>query len=91
MENDNEDLKLKLDGSFGLGFNAHLTIVTADPMLGEKEVTYEVPYQVIDFKALSRASNMNLILGFRLVKIIPPGTPIHEINISGLLRGDDHQ
>jgi len=66
---------LRLDGSHGMGVKAHLTIITADKVMGTKEVTYEFPYTLIDTKMLLKAVDSLFILGFRIEKILTKDDP----------------
>ncbi len=58
---------IRLDGSFGPGPMAELTITTKTEG-GEQTVAYTVPYVLIDKKALQFMSDMNLIVGFGVKK-----------------------
>lgn len=58
---------IRLDGSFGPGPMAELTITTKTEG-GEQTVAYTVPYVLIDKKALQSMSDMNLIVGFGIKK-----------------------
>ena len=58
---------IRLDGSFGPGPMAELTITTKTEG-GEQTVAYTVPYCLIDKKALQFMSDMNLIVGFGVKK-----------------------
>ena len=82
---------LRLDGSHGLGMNSHLTIITTDKVMGSKETTYEFPYTLIDFKILRESLDNNLILGFRIEKIIPADakTVVLGIGPNGLYKAEE--
>lgn len=69
MEDGNEQ-QVVLDGKYGAGVNAVLTIVTAGP-LGDKEETFLVPYAVVDKKTLNQMVDINMIRGFKIVKQEP--------------------
>ena len=58
---------IRLDGSFGPGPMAELTITTKTEG-GEQTVAYTVPYVLIDKKAIQSMSDMNLIVGFGIKK-----------------------
>ena len=64
-------LVIRLDGTFGTGLPARLTIITLDKVHGTKEVTYEFPYMLIRFDILQKLVDSTLILGYRVEKIIP--------------------
>ena len=71
-ERDSEGrLIIRLDGTFGTGFPARLTIITLDKVNGTKETTYEFPYMLIKFDVLQQLTDASLILGFRTEKILP--------------------
>jgi hypothetical protein len=58
---------IRLDGSYGPGPQAELTITTKTEG-GEQTVAYTVPYCLIDKKALQFMSDMNLIVGYGIKK-----------------------
>lgn len=74
---------IRLDGSHGMGLNAHLTVVTADKISGTKEVQYEFPYALIDFKRLQQFVDSTFILGYRIEKIIPADAKAFGIVLDG--------
>jgi len=58
---------IPLDGSYGAGADTELTIVTRkDGQLIEK--TYIVPFLALDMKKIQGACDINLIVGFKIVK-----------------------
>lgn len=63
-----QGFKIPLDGSFGLGALAELTVITrhGDKL---KEETFTIPYSIIDVRRLDAFNSMNLINGYKLVKI----------------------
>ena len=66
---------IRLDGSYGGGPVAELTIITRTEGGGQREETFQVPYYLVDTKRLQAFNDVNLILGFKLVKgdKTPPG------------------
>jgi hypothetical protein len=58
---------LPLDGSYGCGTLAELTIVTRKGDR-EQEETFTIPYVLINFGALLAVNSMNLIAGYKVVK-----------------------
>lgn len=72
MDNDNLEqhrIIIPLDGSYGAGPLAELTIITKVPDTDQnKRETYQLPYFLIDIPRLMRMNDANLILGFELVK-----------------------
>lgn len=84
MERDGQGrVIVKLDGSFGLGFDCRVTIITRDLVTGEAEKTYEFPYSCVNFKELQARCDANLILGYRVVKIIPAEAEANLVVFSG--------
>jgi hypothetical protein len=59
--------RIPLDGTYGAGPTAELTIVTK---VGDqqREETFTVPYMLIDKKMLQGMCDINFILGYRVVK-----------------------
>jgi len=80
---------IRLDGSHGMGIDAHLTIITADRVNGKKETTYQFPYVLIDFVKLQMHVDGGFILGYAIEKILQPtdGTTILQIGSDGISRG----
>jgi hypothetical protein len=69
VENENEREPkeiLKLDGSYGTGETALLTIITKNEVEGDCEETYQFPYGLIDFDGLNKHMHLKLIAGFRI-------------------------
>lgn len=71
MADDNEQqqgpVQIRLDGSFGPGPMAELTIITKKEG-GEEVVKYAIPYLLIDTKRLQFMSDMNFIVGYGIAK-----------------------
>jgi hypothetical protein len=59
---------IRLDGSFGPGPMAELTITTKTGTGGDETVQYTVPYLLIDVKRLQVMSDMNFIVGYGIKK-----------------------
>ena len=73
MDENNEEqqhrILIPLDGSYGAGPLAEVTITTKVPDTDQrKRETYEIPYFLIDIPRLMRMNDANLILGFEVVK-----------------------
>ena len=73
MENENEQLpegmvRIPLDGTYGAGPDAELTIVTKGEDGQNVEKTYVVPYLALDMPRVLQMCNINFILGFKVVK-----------------------
>jgi hypothetical protein len=77
-ERDNPEggkIEIRLDGSYGAGPVSELTIITRTEGGGQREEIFQVPYFMIDTKRLQAFNDINLILGYKLVKgeKTPPG------------------
>lgn len=60
---------IKLDGSFGAGPRAHLTIMTkAKEGGGTTSEMFEIPYLLIDTKRVQYMCDMNFIEGYTIHK-----------------------
>jgi len=59
---------IPLDGSYGAGPDSELVIVTKAEDGRQREVTYNVPYLAVATERIQRLCDMNLILGYRIVK-----------------------
>jgi hypothetical protein len=64
--------QIKLDGSYGYGVQAELTIYTKNPEGGRKEETFTIPYMLIDFSKLHAIDYIHLILGYSICKLEKP-------------------
>jgi len=58
---------IRLDGSYGSGPMAELTITTKTEG-GDQTIAYTVPYVLIDKKTLQVMSDLNLIVGYGIKK-----------------------
>jgi len=68
MDEPMEQFVIPLDGSYGAGSDAELTIVTKADEGRLKEVTYKIPYLALDMKRIQNMCDMNLITGYKIVK-----------------------
>lgn len=68
QEQPNGLVQIRLDGSYGPGPMAELTITTKTETGGESSVQYTVPYLLIDMKRLQFMSDMNFIVGYGIKK-----------------------
>jgi hypothetical protein len=68
-------VEIRLDGSYGGGPIAELTLITKTDGGGQKEETFQVPFFMVDMKRLQAFNDVNLILGYKIVKgeRTPPG------------------
>jgi hypothetical protein len=65
---ENGRTEIRLDGSYGLGPDAELTIVTTTPDGKQQKRTYTVPYAAINIGLVQKFCDLNLILGYEVVK-----------------------
>jgi len=61
-------IRIPLDGTYGAGPNATLTIITKTPNGNLKEESFEFPFLLIDTKKHQFMVDFNLIVGFKLLK-----------------------
>lgn len=62
-------ISIPLDGSYGAGPLAEVTIITKVPeSTNNRRETYAIPYFLIDIPRLMRLNDNNFILGFEVVK-----------------------
>jgi hypothetical protein len=61
-------IQIPLDGSYGAGPRAEVTVITKDENGGRRRETFEIPYFLIDLPCLLKLNAVNLILGFEIVK-----------------------
>ena len=69
---DEEKRQIILDGSYGCGPVAELTIITRAGEGREKEETYTVPFALINMDVLNAFNHLHLILGYKVLKIDKP-------------------
>ena len=72
---------LHLDGSYGMGHMARVTLTTADKTNGKINTVYEFPYQLIKTELLNAAVETGYLLGFAIEKIIPPNAKTVVLSI----------
>jgi hypothetical protein len=61
-------IQIPLDGSYGAGPRAEVTIITKAENGDRRRETFEVPYFLIDIPCLMKLNAVNLILGFEIIK-----------------------
>lgn len=71
MDGENNQTVIRLDGSHGTGLESLITIITADNVSGSKDTTYQFPYMLVNVSMLQKLVDSNLILGYKIEKIIP--------------------
>jgi hypothetical protein len=72
-EHEHKGKYIKLDGSAGLTDRSILTIITKDPLEGEREETFEFPTALISMQTLNVALQYRFIKGYKLVQQdLPP-------------------
>ncbi len=74
-------MEIQLDGSFGMGPEAELVIVTKTENGRNKETRYAVPYWALDTKRIQNFSDANLILGFSIVKSAETTPGLKELGL----------
>lgn len=83
---DNEEpgmLRIPLDGTYGAGPEAELTIITKTEDGRMKETSYTIPYLCLDMTRIQRFSDVNLIAGFKIVKFNGKATAgLRELGLS---------
>lgn len=65
---ENDKPQIKLDGSYGTGVVAEVTIYTKQGEDREKEETFLFPYNLINFENLTVFDKVNLIKGYKIIK-----------------------
>ncbi len=79
---DNEGREvIRLDGSFGMGADAELTIITRTEGGQQKQATYTVPYYALDLIRVQKFCDANLILGFSIVKSEVKAAGLKELGL----------
>ena len=78
-EQNNEQVVLRLDGTYGTGAMAEVTVYTNHPN-GMKEETYLFPYALVDRKNLEAFNTAHLIAGYRIIKKARP-SPLSELGL----------
>jgi hypothetical protein len=68
MEHENEGEVIKLDGSLGVGDHCLFTLITKDPVEGEKEETFQFPLSLINLPVAEKFVQMNFLLGYKIVR-----------------------
>ena len=71
-ESEQQRKMIKLDGSYGLKDRSILTIITKDPVEGEREEQFEFPTVLIDMKNLNAALMIRIIKGYKIDQIERP-------------------
>jgi hypothetical protein len=71
-ESEQQQKMIKLDGSYGLKDRSILTVITKDPVEGEREEQFEFPTVLIDMKNLNAALMLRLIKGYKIDQIERP-------------------
>lgn len=82
MNSELPHVQIPLDGSYGAGPLAEVTVITKTPDGGRRRETFKVPYFMIDIPALMKLNGLNLILGFELVKGEATPSALKEYGLS---------
>ena len=72
QQSEQQQKMIKLDGSYGLKDRSILTVITKDPVEGEREEQFEFPTVLIDMKNLNAALMLRLIKGYKIDQIERP-------------------
>ena len=59
---------IKLDGSAGVGDRARLTLITRDPVDGDREETFLIPLALLNMGTLNVCMQYNFIMGYKVVR-----------------------
>lgn len=81
MADEEEKEKIKLDGSYGVGTLAELTIITKTEDDREKSEVFTFPFGLIHMETLNAFNKMHLILGYKIVKVVAPSA-LRELGLS---------
>ena len=76
-----EIVRIPLDGSYGVGPEAELVIITKAEDGRNRETSYTVPYLLVDLARVQRFSDANLILGFKVVKSDTKAPGLKELGL----------
>ena len=74
MDQDNNEpqqpglIRIPLNGTFGAGPDSEITIITKNPDGQLREATYTIPYFCLDMRRVQAMNDINLIVGYRIVK-----------------------
>lgn len=74
-------LKIPLDGTYGAGPDSEVVIVTATGDGRQKETSYTIPYYCLNLVALMKMCDLNLILGYRVVKSEARAAGLKELGL----------
>lgn len=74
-------VQIPLDGSYGAGADTELTIVTKAEDGRQRETTYTVPYLALNMARLVGLCEMNLILGYKVVKSEAKAVGLKELGL----------
>ena len=79
-KNEEGQILIKLDGSYGTGPSAEITIYTNTGDGNMREETFIFPYALINRTALEQFNTAHLIAGFRILKMAKP-SPLAELGL----------
>jgi hypothetical protein len=71
---------IPLDGSYGTGPQAEITIYTNTDNGNMKEEIFVFPYALINRTALEQFNTAHLIAGYRILKVAKP-SPLSELGL----------
>lgn len=83
MNEPNEDgiVRIPLDGTYGAGPDAELTIVTKGEEGQQIQKTYTIPYLAVDTKRLQQMNDINFILDYSLIKTEAKAMGLKELGL----------
>jgi len=81
IEQEQGIVRIPLDGSYGAGPDAEVTIVTKTEDGKRREAVYTIPYLCIDEKKLQNMCAMNLILGYSVIKSASRAPELKELGL----------
>jgi hypothetical protein len=71
---------IPLDGSYGTGPQAEITIYTNDGDRQMKKEVFVFPYALVNRTALEQFNTAHLIAGYRILKVAKP-SPLSELGL----------
>ena len=82
MDENNQErqITIPLDGSYGTGPQAEITIYTNTSDGNMKEEVFVFPYALINRTALEQFNTAHLIAGYRILKVSKP-SPLSELGL----------
>ena len=79
-EEQERQILIPLDGSYGTGPQAEITIYTNTSNGQMKEEIFTFPYALVNRTALEQFNTAHLIAGYRIIKMAKP-SPLSELGL----------